>query len=85
MRSELRLAVAAAALLLVAAAPEAAVTLPFAPPTGVPIRYDCTTVRNLGGRPLTMVAGMTRTGEDLKPISRGRKFFFPCRAPKQWK
>ena len=56
MRSELRLAVAAAALLLVAAAPEAAVTLPFAPPTGVPIRYDCTALRTLGGRPLTITS-----------------------------
>jgi hypothetical protein len=54
MRSELRLAVAAVALLLVAAAPDTAVTLPFAPPTGVPIRYDCTALRTVGGRPLTI-------------------------------
>ncbi|TFU06059.1 hypothetical protein EUV02_03320 [Polymorphobacter arshaanensis] len=56
MRSELRLAVGAAALLLVAAAPDTAVTLPFAPPNGVPIRYDCTALRTLGGRPLTITS-----------------------------
>lgn len=49
MRSELVLL--PLALLLGAAAP---VTLPFAPPTGVPIGYDCSAQRSLGGRPVTV-------------------------------